>query len=418
ENVDAVKENVKVRNVHADVDAIVHLYDQRVKLLAELQELQRARNENAQTMKSSLDALARSACVETGRALKDRIAHSERLLVQISDQLLSATQALPNMTHMCTPHGRSDSDNLEIKRCGVPPCFSFSPRDHVELARLLDIVDFEAGKKVSGIKFYYLKREGVLLEQALIMFGLQFLQERGFVPFLTPDIAREGMVCGLGFNPRGSGSNIYRIEGEHRCLVATAEITLGAYHAGEVLEERSLPRLYAGLSHCFRKEAGAAGQFSRGLYRVHQFTKLEMFAYCTPSDSECLHERLRSLEEEIFTALEIPFRVVEVCAGDLGAPAYRKWDLEAWMPGRQGGSWGEVTSASNCTDYQARRLNVRYKDAEGKKHYVHMLNGTALAISRVLIALLENGQDAEGRVRIPQALVPFCGFEYLYPRVL
>ncbi|WP_457853469.1 aminoacyl--tRNA ligase-related protein, partial [Treponema pallidum] len=161
-----------------------------------------------------------------------------------------------------------------------------------------------------------------------------------------------------------------------------------------------------------------AGQFSRGLYRVHQFTKLEMFAYCTPSDSECLHERLRSLEEEIFTALEIPFRVVEVCAGDLGAPAYRKWDLEAWMPGRQGGSWGEVTSASNCTDYQARRLNVRYKDAEGKKHYVHMLNGTALAISRVLIALLENGQDAEGRVRIPQALVPFCGFEYLYPRVL
>jgi seryl-tRNA synthetase len=203
--------------------------------------------------------------------------------------------------------------------------------------------------------------------------------------------------------------------------VGTAEITLGGYYSNTILAKDKLPLRMAGLSHCFRREAGAAGHFSKGLYRVHQFTKLEMFVYCLPEDSDRFHEELRSIEEEIFRGLEIPFRVVDTCTGDLGAPAYRKWDLEAWMPGRNGGEWGEVTSTSNCTDYQARRLNIKYKDDEGKgtksrTAFVHMLNGTAIAVSRGIIAILENFQQADGSVRLPKALVPYCGFEMIKPR--
>ena len=245
------------------------------------------------------------------------------------------------------------------------------------------------------------------------MYALNILRKHGFTPFITPDVAKAEILQGIGFNPRGNESNVYCIEEEGTCLVATAEITLGGYHSGEILDKAKLPLKYCGLSHCFRREAGAAGQFSKGLYRVHQFTKLEMFVYCTPEESDALHEQLRQIEEEIFTGLKIPFRVVDTCTGDLGAPAYRKWDLEAWMPGRNGGDWGEVTSTSNCTDFQARRLNVRFKDDDGKNKYVHMLNGTAVAVSRVLVAILENYQNADGSITVPEVLVPFCGFDVI-----
>jgi len=266
---------------------------------------------------------------------------------------------------------------------------------------------------VSGTKFYYLKNEGVYLELGLVRYALDILQKKGFTPFITPDIAREEILEGIGFNPRGAESNVYKLEGEDICLVGTAEITLGGYYSNMILPKEKLPLRMAGLSHCFRREAGAAGQFSKGLYRVHQFTKLEMFVYCLPEESGRFHEELRLIEEEIFEGLNIPFRVVDTCTGDLGAPAYRKWDLEAWMPGRNGGEWGEVTSTSNCTDYQARRLNIRFKDDDGKNKYVHMLNGTAIAISRAIIALLENYQQEDGSVRLPRTLVPYCGFDVI-----
>jgi seryl-tRNA synthetase len=224
------------------------------------------------------------------------------------------------------------------------------------------------------------------------------------------------VLTGLGFNPRGAESNIYPLEGTDTCLVGTAEITLGGYYADQIVDISQGPILMAGLSHCFRREAGAHGQFSKGLYRVHQFTKVEMFAICLPDQSDALHETLREIEEEIFTALEIPFRVVDTCTGDLGAPAYRKYDLEAWMPGRGSGEYGEVTSTSNCTDFQARRLGIRYKDAQGRNRPVHMLNGTAMAVSRGIISILENFQQADGSVRIPAALVPYTGFDVIRPR--
>ena len=319
---------------------------------------------------------------------------------------------IPNMAHPDAPVGVLDTDNPEVKRVGTPTTFSFKPKDHVQLAQDLDLVDFDAATKVSGNKFYYLKNEAVFLEQALVMYAMNILRKHGFTPFITPDVAREEILQGIGFNPRGNESNVYALEDEKACLVATAEITLGGYHAGEILNKEKLPLYYCGLSHCFRREAGAAGQFSKGLYRVHQFTKLEMFVYCLPEQSDEIHEKLRLIEEEIFSGLGIPFRVVDTCTGDLGAPAYRKWDLEAWMPGRgENGDWGEVTSTSNCTDFQARRLNVRYKDSDGKNRFVHMLNGTAVAVSRALVAILENYQNEDGSITVPEALVPFCGFD-------
>ncbi len=410
ENLDAVKANIAARNMTADADAVVALFDERTRLVTSLQELQTRRNDNARAMKGKLSDDERAKLIAEGKSIKEEISRMEADVTRLEAELDEAGRRIPNMAHPEAPLGKEDKDNTEVARFGEPKKFSFTPKDHVQLGEDLDIIDFEAGTKVSGVKYYYLKNEAVFLEQALIMYALNKLREKGFTPFITPDVAKEEILQGIGFNPRGNESNVYTLEGEASCLVATAEITLGGYHKDEILAREKLPLRYCGISHCFRREAGAAGQFSKGLYRVHQFTIRDRFVYCLPEDSDRIHEELRKIEEEIFTGLGIPFRVVDTCTGDLGAPAYRKWDLEAWMPGRNGGEWGEVTSTSNCTDYQARRLNVRFKDEDGKNRYVHMLNGTAVAISRAMVAVLENYQNEDGTITVPEALVPFCGF--------
>ncbi|MDR2444977.1 MAG: serine--tRNA ligase [Spirochaetaceae bacterium] len=412
EHLPAVKKNIADRFMQADADKVALLYKRRTGLTAALQALQQQRNANAQAMKAQGAAEARrQALIDQGKKLKEDIAAMEAELSRTEQELEAEARLIPNMVHPDAPVGKEDKDNLEVKRVGEPFNFNFESADHVKLGQDLDIIDFDSGTKVSGTKFYYLKNEAVFLELGLTRFALDILQKHGFTPFITPDIARTEILEGIGFNPRGAESNVYTIEGEESCLVGTAEITLGGYCSNTIIAKDKLPLRMAGLSHCFRREAGAAGQFSKGLYRVHQFTKVEMFVYCLPEESDAFHQELRSIEEEIFSTLEIPFRVVDTCTGDLGAPAYRKWDLEAWMPGRNGGEWGEVTSTSNCTDYQARRLNIKYRDDDGKNRFVHMLNGTAIAVSRAIIAVLENFQQADGSVRIPQALVPYCGFE-------
>jgi seryl-tRNA synthetase len=413
ENLHAVTANIADRFMKADAEAVVRLYNRRTGLATQLQSLQQKRNANAAAMKGKLEAEQRTALIEEGKKLKDEIASAETELAAIEKELEAEARKIPNMAHPDAPVGREDKDNLEVKRTGEPTRFNFTPADHVQLGQNLDIIDFDSATKVSGTKFYYLKNEGVFLELGLVRYALDILQKKGFTPFITPDVAREEILEGIGFNPRGAESNVYTLEGEDACLVGTAEITLGGYYSNTILAREKLPLRMAGLSHCFRREAGAAGQFSKGLYRVHQFTKLEMFVYCLPEESDRFHEELRLIEEAIFAGLGIPFRVVDTCTGDLGAPAYRKWDLEAWMPGRNAGEWGEVTSTSNCTDYQARRLNIRYKDSDGKNRFVHMLNGTAIAVSRAIIAILENFQQADGSVHIPPALVPYCGFEVI-----
>jgi seryl-tRNA synthetase len=429
ENLAAVKKNIADRFMNADVDAVVTLFKKRTELTTALQNLQQQKNAVAAAMKGKLALDKRTALIEEGKQLKDAAAKAEADLAVVEKALDAEARRIPNMAHPEAPIGREDKDGLEVKRVGEPRRFDFVPKDHVQLGQELDVIDFDAATKVSGVKFYYLKNQGVFLELGLVRYALDILLKKGFTPFITPDVAKESVLEGIGFSPRGAESNIYTLEGEDTCLVGTAEITLGGYYSNTVLSKDKLPLKLAGLSHCFRKEAGAAGQFSKGLYRVHQFTKLEMFVYCLPEESDEFHRELRAIEEEIFSGLEIPFRVVDTCTGDLGAPAYRKWDLEAWMPGRNVhtsapvesndvvhapqsvGSWGEVTSTSNCTDYQARRLNVRFKDDDGKNRFVHMLNGTAVAVSRAIIALLENFQQAGGSVLLPKALVPYCGFE-------
>ena len=411
DNLEAVKENIKNRNMNADADKVVELYDKRTSLVTKQQDLQQKRNENAKAMKQKLDDEKRAELVNAGKKIKDDIQILEKELSQVETALEDAARQIPNMMHPDAPIGKLDTENLEVKKVGTPRVFDFEIKDHVQLAEDLDLLDFDRGTKVSGPKFYYLKNEAVFLEQALIQYALNILRKHGFELFITPDVAREEVLKGIGFNPRGNESNVYSIEDEGTCLVATAEITLGGYHSGEILDKSKLPLLYGGLSHCFRREAGAAGQFSKGLYRVHQFDKVEMFVYSTPEESDKLHLKLREIEEEIFEGLGIPFHVVDTCSGDLGAPAYRKWDLEAWMPGRNGGEYGEVTSTSNCTDYQSRRLNIKYKDDDGKNKYVHTLNGTAIAVGRAMLAILENYQNADGSVTIPEVLVPFCGFD-------
>lgn len=416
DNLEAVKQNIKNRNMTADADLVVELYDKRTALITEKQNLQQKRNANADSMKGKMDAGDREKLIAEGKAVKEEIANVDKELAEYEVKLDEAARKIPNMCNPEVPIGKLDTENLEVKKVGVPRKFAFTPKDHVQLGEELDLIDFDRGTKVSGPKFYYLKNEAVFLEQALIMYALNILRKHHFTPFITPDVAREEILQGIGFNPRGKESNVYTIEEEGTCLVATAEITLGGYHSGEILDKSKLPLFYCGLSHCFRREAGSAGQFSKGLYRVHQFDKVEMFVYCLPEDSDKIHEKLRLIEEEIFTGLGLPFHVVDTCTGDLGAPAYRKWDLEAWMPGRNGGEYGEVTSTSNCTDYQSRRLNVRYKDDDGKNKYVHMLNGTAIAVGRAMLAIMENYQNEDGSITIPPALVPLCGFDKISPK--
>ncbi len=413
ENRDAVVENIRNRHMDVDVDNILALYEKRSMLIRKTEELRQNRNVNAKKMKGKLDADERQTLIDEGKVLKNEVAASQEELSRVETELFREAGRIPNMAHPNAPLGKEDKDNLEIKRFGEPTVFSFKARDHVELGQDLDLIDFDTATRVSGSKFYYLKNEAVYLELALVRYALDIVRKKGFTPIITPDIAREEVLEGIGFNPRGEESNIYSLEGTGTCLIGTAEITLGGIHADSIVDTNLLPIKMAGHSHCFRREAGAAGQYSKGLYRVHQFTKVEMFVYCLPEDSEKYHKEILGIEEEIFQGLEIPYRVVDTCTGDLGAPAYRKYDIEAWMPGRgESGEWGEVTSASNCTDYQARRLGVRYK-ADGKTHYLHMLNGTAVAVSRAVISIMENFQQENGSIRIPEKLIPYTGFSVI-----
>lgn len=417
EHIEEVKDNCRNRNVEADVDRVIALDDQRKEKATEVQGLQQRSKEISKSTGKEKDPEKKQALVEEGRELREQISTIEKQQREIDEALNDALSLIPNITHPDAPVGTTDEDNKVISTWGEPRKFDFEIKDHVELGEALDLVNFEAGASVVGQKFYYLKNEAVLLELALIQYAMNKLLKEGFTPIITPDLARAEVLEGVGFIPRGPETQIYSIENSDLCLIATAEITLGGMHRDSTLQEKDLPLKYVGLSHCFRTEAGAPGRDARGLYRVHQFTKVEMFVFCTPEQSDQIHDDLLRIEEEIFQGLELPYHVIDTCTGDLGGPAYRKYDLEAWMPGRgEGGEYGEVTSTSNCTDYQARRLKIKYKPREGKNTYLHTLNGTAVAISRALVAILENNQQKDGSVTIPEVLRPWVGKDTIASR--
>lgn len=415
DNVALVEENCKKRNVRVDISKIVDLRAQRGGLISAGDELRRQQKEVSGSIPKA-SAEERPALIEQGKQLREQVAQKETELAELEAELRELQSAIPNLTHPDAPEGGEDDAKL-VREWGEKPNFDFKALDHVELMNNLDLIDFEAGAKVAGSGFYFLKNEAVLLELALVQFAIEKLRAEGFTLFTTPDLAREEVLMGTGYQPRGPETQIYSIENSDLSLVATAEITLGGSLKDQILDESQLPIKMAGLSHCFRTEAGAHGKASKGIYRVHQFTKVEMFGFTAPDleASNEFHNTVVRIEEEIFQGLNIPYRVVDTAAGDLGGPAYRKFDLEAWMPGRgDGGEYGEVTSASNCTDFQARRLGIRCKK-QGEKgtQFVHTLNGTAVAVTRAMIALLENNQQADGSVKIPGALQKWTGVDVI-----
>jgi seryl-tRNA synthetase len=411
ENLAAVKANCKNRNVTADVDRVVALDDERKRVITAMQVRQQEANESAKTVGKEKDPAKKQELIARGKQLREEVAQFDAQIKQVEADLRAVLSTIPNMTHPEAPIGALPEDNKVIKTWGEPTKFNFKPKDHVAIAEALDLVDFEAGAAVAGQKFYFLKNEAVLLEIALIHYAFDTLLRQGYAPIITPDLARVDVLEGIGFMPRGPETQIYSIANSDLCLIATAEITLGGMHRDKILDEAKLPLKYVGLSHCFRTEAGAPGRDTRGLFRVHQFTKVEMFAFCAPEQSDALHQELLGIEEAIFQGLGLPYHVIDTCTGDLGGPAYRKYDIEAWMPARgQAGEYGEVTSTSNCTDFQARRLNIRFRSPKHKgTRFVHTLNGTAVAISRALVALLENYQQADGSVVIPESLRVWMG---------
>jgi seryl-tRNA synthetase len=421
-NPEVVKQNCRNRNVSTDViddvDRVVELEGERRGLLQAVEEIRRRQNEIAQATGRERDPQKRAACIEEGKRLKLSVGEEEERLRRLEAEVTQRLRRIPNLTHPDAPIGQTEDDSRELRKVGTPRAFDFKPRDHVELGKALDLIDFETAGKVSGTGFYFLKNDAVLLDLALQQFALRKLIAAGFTPIITPDLARNSILEGIGFTPRGVETQVYSVEDTDLSLIGTAEITLGGMLADQILEEADLPVKYVGLSHCFRTEAGAAGRASRGLYRVHQFTKVEMFAFSTPETSGSIHAEMLAIEEDLFQSLGIPYRVLDICTGDLGGPAYRKFDLEAWMPGRgEHGEYGEVTSTSDCTEYQSRRLNIRYRPSGQKgTRFVHTLNGTAVALSRALIVILENYQRSDGRIDVPEVLRPVVGKDVIGTR--
>lgn len=403
ENVDLVKTATKNKGFDETVvDKLIEVDIQRRKLIQQTEELRARKN------KLGKDD------IEEGKKLKVEVKEVEESLNSIEEKYNELLWKVPNIPSEKSPIGGNDKENVEIKKWGEPTKFSFTPKDHLELGKNLGILDFDAGSKVAGSQFYFLYGDGAMLEIALTHYVFEKLSKEGFLPVITPDLAKSRFYLGTGYAPKGDEAQTYTIEGQDLGLIATAEVTLAGSHADEAIPESELPLKYIGYSHCFRQEAGAYGKYSKGLYRVHQFTKTEMFIYCKPEDSERLHEYLLQMEEEIYQELELPYRVLEMCTGDLGAMAARKFDVEVWMPGRN--DYGEVTSTSNCTDYQARNLNIKYKKKNGDTEYLHMLNGTAIVMSRVPVAILENFQNEDGSITIPKVLQKWMGKEKIVAR--
>ena len=412
ENADLVRQNCQRRGARADVDQFVALDAKRRDKQIEVDQLNQKANEVSKSIGKAKDAAEREARKNEGRQLREQTAAAQAELDAVLAEMDAIQRTIPNMSHPDAPLGADDQANLEIRRGKAPqPKFDFKPLDHVELGEKLGLMDFEGGAKVAGHGFYFLKNDAVLLELALQRYAIDLLIAEGFTPTITPDLARNEILQGTGYIPRGPETQIYSIADSDLSLVATAEITLGGLLSDTILDAEQLPIKVCGISHCYRTEAGAHGRATRGLYRVHQFTKVEMFAFTAPEASDAMLDYFCELECRLFDGLGIPYRVVDTATGDLGGPAYRKFDLEAWMPGRgEAGEFGEVTSTSNCTDYQARRLGIRFRHkAEKGTTFVHTLNGTAIAISRAIIAILENCQQADGSVLVPKALQAFMG---------
>ena len=398
----SIKEKI-YKNVN--LDEILALDDQRKALLQQVEALRKERNDNTAKMKNGKPS---DELIAKGKEIKEKLSTLEADLSNFEKELNTKLKTVPNVIFDDVPLG-DESASVEVKKWGE--CKTTGV-DHLDYAISRDWVDFERGAKVAGAKFYYVKGGLALLENALIQFGIKKIVEHGFTLMDVPDLVNSRVLEGTGFAPRSSEqSDEYYIEGEDLALIATAEMSITGYHMDEIIDEDKLPLFYAGFSACFRKEAGAYGKHTRGLFRVHQFNKLEMYAFCTPEQSKEIHEKLRSIEEEIWQEIGIPYHVINIAAGDLGAPAAKKYDIEYWSPVDQ--KYREITSCSNCTDFQARGLNIRVRRKDGTVEVLHTLNGTAISLARTMVAVIENFAEEGGKLRVPEVLQPYLGTDML-----
>ena len=399
ENLALVEKSTREKGYKVQPKEVVELDDERKKVLAKVEALRQRRNEVSAQMKGGKPD---AALIEEGKQIKADLARDEAELSEIEEKIKTLLKQIPNVIFDDVPLGGEEC-SVEVKTWGE---HHKTGVDHLDYATSRDWVDFERGAKVAGAKFYYLKGDMALLENALLQYGLSKVLKHGFTFMTVPDMVSSRVLEGCGFNPRTSDqSDEYYIEGEDLAMIATAEMPLTGYHMDEIIDEDKLPLLYAGYSACFRKEAGAYGKYTRGLFRVHQFNKLEMYAFCLPEQSKELHEKILAIEEDIWQGLGVPYHVINIAAGDLGAPAAKKYDMEYWSPVNQ--KYQEITSCSNCTDFQARACNVRVRRKDGTVEFVHTLNGTAIPLARALVVMLENFATPDGKFKVPEVLRPY-----------
>ncbi len=403
DNSGLVAEKAKQKGYEVDVEQLLGFDRERRELLQHVEELRRQRNEIAESLKGQRPS---DEQIARGREVKERLADLEHQYAAIEKEFQELLETIPNVTPDDTPLGNEEA-NRPKKHWGDTTEKSFTVLDHLTWGERHGLIDFERGAKVAGNKFYFLKGALAELDLAILQLGMRLAIKHGFTPMLVPHMVNSRIARGSGYLPRGEERQIYKIEGEDLNLIATSEMPITGYHADEIIETKDLPLLYVGLSPSYRMEAGAYGKHSKGLYRVHQFNKLELYVFCRPEESEAWHQKLIAIEEELCQMLSIPYQLVRIAAGDLGAPAYKKFDIEYWTPVEK--TYRELMSCSNVTDYQARRLNIRYRSEDGKLAFVHTLNGTAAALSRIPIALIENHQQSDGSILIPEPLRPYMG---------
>lgn len=398
ENKEKVKKGVKAKQLDPSlVDDLISLDEKRRKMLQEVENLRAKRNK-----------LAKEKNIEEGKRLKVELKVKEPELKRTEEDFQTALYSIPNIPAEDVKEGKDEKENEEIKKWGELKKFDFKPKDHLELGVKLDLIDVKRASKVSGARFGYLKNDAVLLQFALVNFALELLIKEGFSPVIPPVLIKKEIMQGMGYLEHGGKEDMYVLDLDNLILVGTSEQSIGPMHTNEVFTQKELPKRYVGFSTCFRREAGSYGKDTKGILRVHQFDKVEMFSYTKPEDSDKEHDFLLSLEERLVQELEIPYQVVKMCSGDLGAPASKKYDIEAWMPGQ--GRYREITSTSNTTDFQSRRLNIKYQNKK-EAEFVHMLNGTGFAMGRTIIAIIENYQNKDGSVSIPKVLQKWMGKE-------
>lgn len=411
ENVDLIKKTAVNKGIQVDIDRLLAVDQRRRELIQLTESLKQERNQNSKLVQKA-SGEEKAKLIERTKEVNQQIKKYDDELDAVLHEFNELMLRVPNPPTPDTPIGEDDSDNVEVKRVGELPNFDFEPKNHVELMQLHRMIDIERGVKIAGSRSYFLLNDGALLHRAVQQLAIDFLSKRGYTPMVVPVLVNGMALEGTGYFPLGEEQTFW-LERDEKYLVGTAEVSLTSYHQGEILDEAELPKRFAGVSDCFRREVGSAGRDVFGLYRVHQFTKVEQVVVCKndPEESKRFHYELLQNAEDLLQLLEIPYRVVQVCTGDMGQGQIRKHDIESWMPSR--GNYGETHSCSTFHDFQARRLKLRYRDANGNVQYCHTLNNTALATPRILIPLLENHQLADGRIRIPKALQPYMGKEYI-----